>query len=438
MAKAGKILFPLLWIIAGALIIISSGYLQQASVTILVLSFLLLLAGGIYFIFHEFNVMNFLFLSPLLFLRPNFNLNIIFVIGMLAVFLIQFFHKPEAKKLYVYYFWLFALLLIAGLRSYLFGIRGGSAYIFFFTECLMPIVVFQVIANSDVTWLEIRRFLMYHVYLAAFLGFIGVILALLNPTERIGSLWTNAMTINGYYVMAFFIGIGLLKGEKYNKKLLLAGLIIIILLGMIFTYTRIVLVGLILGLIIMSLRRPKLFIYLIPMILLIPFLLPGELLVRFQLLLKGDVSIFIRLLVWYYSIQMIIASPVWGVGFDSFIVRFSSLMSVTELRAIHSHNMYLRLLLEMGIVGFVAYMGIVLSVLGKGIKAFKKTKGLSLTYLLWVAIIVELIFCMTDVFIAQVSVSLVFWMLIALMYKISKLNPETTDVEQGVLIAENS
>jgi O-antigen ligase len=431
MSKTMKVLLAAVLILSGAMVIILANFLQQATIKMVIAAIFCLMALIIYFFFHEFKVIHYLYLSPLLFIRPMLEVNILYAAGLIIVFLFQQMQPPFSTKLRIPYSLFMILLLVAGIRAYLVGVSGAKALDFFFTEALLPPIVFLTIVNSSISMREIRKLLELHVYFAALLGIIGIALAILNPGERLGSLWSNAMTINGYYVLAFFIGIGLMEEAKGNRKTLLFVMIITILFGMIFTYTRIVLVGVVIGLFLMCLRKPALFKYMLFLLLLVPVLMPGGMMTRIKLTQSGDASILIRFLVWFYSAQMIIEHPIWGLGFDSFVVLYKNLLSIKTLRAVHSHNVYLKLLVEMGLVGFVGYMGILIGAVKRSYGNFKQTKGLSLHYLIWVALIVELIFCMTDVFIAQISVSLIFWILLGLVYNISCAKSIESDETAG-------
>jgi O-antigen ligase len=432
MPKFKKLLFPLIWIIAGICIILISILLQQTTFLSVIFLPFGLLCFLIYFAFHEFKVIHYLYLSPLLFIQPRLEFNLIYAVGLLFVFLIEKLHKPQS--IFIPYFLFFLLLCIAGFRSYFLGIRGDRAFEFFFTECLLPPLLFTIIANSEITSEEIRSLFKYHVYCAAFLGLIGILVAFLRPGERLGSLWSNAMTINGYYILAFFVGIGLLEESEPIKKKTFYVLILIILFGMIFTYTRIVLVGVLIGFILMCIRKPVLFKYLLFLLLAVPFLLPSGMMQRIQMTNKGDVSILIRFLVWFYSLEMIKGNPIWGLGFDSFIVRYKSLLPIKDFMAIHSHNIYLRLMVEMGAIGTLGYLGVIISSLRSGFQSFNKNRGISLTYMIFIAVFVEMLFCITDVFIAQVSVSIFFWILVSFLYKMATNPPNVEEYSSKDLI----
>jgi O-antigen ligase len=403
--------------------------MQSSSLLIIAFFYLMVLGGGFFFIFHKVSVAQYLYLSPFLFLLPRFSFDLIYVIGLIGIFLLDLLYSQKPPRIKLYYTIFFTILLIAGIRSYFMGIRGNNAHVFFVNLCLMPITLFTIVSNSIITDTESRKIITLHVYTATFLAIIGIALSILNPTERIGSTWAEAMTINGYYIIGFFLGLGLLDKEKGLHKSIISVMVIVILFGMIFTYTRIILVGVAFGLFLMCFRKPRLFRYMFLLIFIFPFVLPEEMIVRIKSTQQKDLSMLIRFLVWYYSAKIIWENPIWGLGFDSFHTVYKGLMSIKTLRAIHSHNIYLRVLLEMGLVGFVGYMGVIISTLKRGYKTFRKVKGLTLEYMIWVSLIVELVMCITDVFISQIAVSFIFWLLLALMYNKSLYSSPIKELE---------
>ncbi len=429
MAKIYKLLIILCVLFAGVSILLLSDSLQQITLKPLLLFLLGIFGLVLYFVFNEIKVISYLYLSPVIFFRQSIELNITYTIGLVCVFIFQYLNDPENTKTQIPYAIFFVLLLVAGIRSIIIGIHGWHPYTFFFNECILPILIIITVVNSPIKKDEIRQLIFIHVVFASLLSIIGVTLAITHPGERMGSTWEEAMTINGYYILAFFLGIGLMDEASRGHQKILFVLTISILLGMIFTYTRVVLVGVVIGLFIMSLKKPQFLKYFLILLITAPLLIPGDMIERVQNLQTADTSILIRLLVWYYSVKLIILKPLWGYGFDSFVILYKSLISIKYLRAIHSHNVYLRLLVEIGFIGFIGYMGVVFDILLKGYKHTKSIKGLTLTFLMWVALIVELVFCITDVFISQVSISFIFWLLLALLYKVTN-EMKTNNLEQ--------
>lgn len=65
-----------------------------------------------------------------------------------------------------------------------------------------------------------------------------------------------------------------------------------------------------------------------------------------------------RLEMWSSAWEMFVQHPVWGTGLGSFALRYPALRSINETTSVgyFAHNDYLQLLLELGIIGFIAWI----------------------------------------------------------------------------------
>lgn len=74
---------------------------------------------------------------------------------------------------------------------------------------------------------------------------------------------------------------------------------------------------------------------------------------------EADTSVSMRLDMWYSAIAMSIEHPVLGIGWGAFkyvYPWYNELIREAGITIFHAHNMYLNILAETGIVGFVSYM----------------------------------------------------------------------------------
>ncbi|MBN1214464.1 MAG: O-antigen ligase family protein, partial [Candidatus Lokiarchaeota archaeon] len=199
-----------------------------------------------------------------------------------------------------------------------------------------------------------------------------------------------------------------------------AGLASLIFLGILFTYTRMALLSTVIGFIILSLSTKRLRKYIFMVIILLPIIIPSSLHQRFSLGLIEDYSMIIRYLAWHKSV-ILIKENLLGIGFNSFAHLYQNMVPLKFLYAEHSHNVYLRFMLELGILGFLAYFYMIISILRSFYFAIK-TSSYFLFYLsLIISIIVILIACITDVFIARYSVAIYFWLIMGLMNKLRQI-----------------
>ena len=130
----------------------------------------------------------------------------------------------------------FTLLLAFGILSAT-KIQVPMGYTYFISTVLVPIFLLTVFRNIHLTRHSLRLWMQVISYIAAFVGLYGVVIALLNPFERLGSFWVTAMTINGFYTVAFFFAITLALYHKSRPKTGECICALLILLGMLYTYT---------------------------------------------------------------------------------------------------------------------------------------------------------------------------------------------------------
>lgn len=92
---------------------------------------------------------------------------------------------------------------------------------------------------------------------------------------------------------------------------------------------------------------------------------------RMQNFLKGDdTSTQIRLILWKLAIDAFKSHPLIGIGWHQFYSTLS--YNVGSNRGFETHNVYLQLLCETGIVGFTVYLAWFLYILGISVNMYKK------------------------------------------------------------------
>ena len=74
-------------------------------------------------------------------------------------------------------------------------------------------------------------------------------------------------------------------------------------------------------------------------------------------------SIAFRVLLWQSAWQMFLDNPVLGIGFDNFVLHNVSTAYFPFLKALggeglYVHNVYLQILVEMGLIGFLAFLNL--------------------------------------------------------------------------------
>ncbi|HNX37290.1 MAG TPA: O-antigen ligase family protein [Candidatus Cloacimonadota bacterium] len=300
---------------------------------------------------------------------------------------------------------------------------------YFFSTLIIPLVLLVYFANNKVTDKDLLQWVKGISLVGAVLGFIGVIMGILNPSERLGSLWITAMTINGFYTVAFFLGLGLvIKAKERREKLFWTIAVLFIFLGMMYTYTRIALVAVLFGVGIMMWRIRRFRGWGIALLCLVPLAIPASMIMRVQASFGMDYSAFVRFLAWYHALRQIALHPLWGIGIATWQKWYIAIVPFDFLYAEHPHNVYLKIMLELGIFGFLAYFYLVWSILRKFYLKCVKGSADNFNFMILLAAIALLFACLTDIFIQQFSVSVAFWSCLAFMHARSREDTKTVPI----------
>lgn len=183
----------------------------------------------------------------------------------------------------------------------------------------------------------------------------------LGPNEVAAFLNQNTVILSGIY----------LSLRKHWMKLLLLGLILANAYSIIFLYSRGAYLGLLVGMAILFLMKsPKL---LIPVILVLVFwqaVLPEKVIERIQGTKNEygelDQSSELRLVMWEKGIELFKKNPIFGIGFGVYRLQdFGTGLHDT-------HNIYVKILAEQGIVGIILFFTIIFAMCRQGFYLYKK------------------------------------------------------------------
>jgi O-antigen ligase len=133
-------------------------------------------------------------------------------------------------------------------------------------------------------------------------------------------------------------------------------------------------------------------------------------------------------LAWYYAIRQIIRYPLFGMGIYVWKDWYANVVPMRFLYAEHPHNLYLKILVELGLLGFIPYFWIIGSILRRFYRSCVKAKPGNLDFMVLLSLLMILLSCMTDVFVQQFSVSLVFWFSLGFMWWRSKMKGENEGI----------
>ncbi len=376
----------------------------------------------LYFVFNEITIIGLLVPFTFVYLRPANYLFYFYVILIFLVFILIRIWQRNFKLTFPY-FSLFTIVFFFGLIATYKATVLSEGIHNLFTIVLTPIILITVIYNSDFSYKDMVKYLKYLIFVAAIVGFIGIVVAIMNPIERIGSTWKTAMTINAFYIFNFFISLGLAFRERdINQRILFYFCSIIILFGMLFTYTRIALLSVAFGGLLLAIKLKKVRKYAIVMFLLLMLFIPASMVERAGTNIFEDPSIVIRLFAWIHSYDLFLEHPVFGIGFDTWKNTYRNFVPMEWMSAEHPHNVFIKILLELGLFGMIAYFSIIISIIWKFFKRIRNAMNYEFHYAILIATLAVLFSCLTDVFIVKIPITVLFWIMLAFMLKMVSIN----------------
>ncbi len=372
------------------------------------------------------SIRNSLLFTALFFIKP-IPTAFVCVLFILLISLLLEFQRGGLQRFFIPYPLMLAALIATSVYGVLRGRADWDTSLYFLSTAILPAIALLIPANSRLKKTDHLLWLKAIVLIGTFLAGVGVAMALLNPGQRYGSLWITAMTINGFYTLAFFFGIALgVKSGRSSERYLWYACSLLVLLGMLYTYTRIVLVAVFAGIFLLMLKLKRIRLLGMGLLLLLPLIIPSSMVSRIQMGFGFDYSIFIRFVAWYYSLGQIASHPWFGIGIDVWKDWYAGAVPLDILYAEHSHNLPLKIWLELGVFGFISYFYVIGAVLrGYYLKVVKHDQS-NFHLVALIGIVALLISCLTDIFIQQYPIALVFWVTLGLMYMLAR-SPAATE-----------
>lgn len=195
---------------------------------------------------------------------------------------------------------------------------------------------------------------------------------------RVGSTFENPNVLGEYLVLVIPAAIAMLWGQKsWISRFATLGLIAIMLACLVYTYSRGAYIGLMLALALFAVLRDRRFVILgIIGVLMLPFVLPASVINRFASIGNlSDTSSSYRISVWLGSLKLV--KDYWlsgiGLGLEPFKLVYPK-YSLNAAYAHHSHNIYIQLLIENGIAGFLTFLAMMVVYYKTMLAGFFKTK----------------------------------------------------------------
>ncbi|HZX75820.1 O-antigen ligase family protein, partial [Lysobacter sp.] len=212
-------------------------------------------------------------------------------------------------------------------------------------------------------------------------------------------------------------------------KIMLLGGIGCMVVGVLYAYSRTAYISLIMGMVVVVMAwrgRMKLILPLLLAVFVLPVVLPKSVVERFDSTTveegKRDESTELRIEYWRIAWANFVRNPVVGTGYHTFHHR--------EINPYgrDTHNLYIRMLSEGGVLGAVALLGILIAVLRTALRELTQARSGTWRYALalglmgaWVSMIISNLF--GDRF-TYYPVVAYFWAFVALVVKARHLPPE--------------
>ena len=295
--------------------------------------------------------------------------NVVVMVAFMG-FIIIFFLKDKFltgdNELHIHNGLIWPLMLLWGIyiavKTYI-PIVGFNYYI---GTIIMPFLMFQFIMNSEVDAAYLKKlfnFMFAGGWILSFFSIYNLSLVNFDLNVRIGSVWPEINIMSEFFLILFMFCLSFLLHRKSGEPYMFH-LITLILLGfsMFLTQTRGVWMGLLVAIAFFFIRKPKIFIGVLIVVAIVFALFQSVIMSRVMSILnfEKDLSSLGRLQAWSATIMLLKNNFLTGYGFDAFLAHRDETYQLFLVPVIHSHNTYLRALLEMGLIGTVIYFSFII------------------------------------------------------------------------------
>lgn len=198
---------------------------------------------------------------------------------------------------------------------------------------------------------------------------------------RVYATLDNPNVLAGYLVLVIPVALGLLWAHPgYSRKVVYLALTGVLTLCMILTFSRGGWLGLVMALLIFAaLKEPRLFILLLLLAFISPFFMPPVVADRIASIGSlEDTSNAFRVTIWVAVLRMI--TDFWLTGIGLGLTVFSRVYRdymIAGTPAQHAHNLYLQIIIEMGIAGLLAFLWMMAAGISRALKCIRTDDRLS-------------------------------------------------------------
>ncbi len=222
---------------------------------------------------------------------------------------------------------------------------------------------------------------------------------------RIRGTFSNNLTYTGFYGMALFFFLPFLSVKTKRFRAALSLVLLLLIAALLLTHARGGLAAAVVTGVLFVLRQRRYIVHLVAVIVVIivvTLLFLPELVARVGYIFDNSMSMSTMSLRYIYAkaaIDFFLGNPLLGIGPGAFTAAFELWKTSPELGpAAHAHNQYLEVLATTGILGFTAFISILVIIFRRLLKAIAQT-GERLADPLIVGALYSLVFiCISSVF----------------------------------------
>lgn len=332
-------------------------------------------------ILERLNIITLFYFLPLFFLFGKWKYTSLMVFLLFAVFVFDRIHLN--KKIYIPSKFVLTVIFLSGLVSVYKAPVFFDGIYYFLGTIVTPVFLLIIFTNIKFEEHVIINLMNLMVITGVILGFVSIytsIFVIGSFDTRLPSLWKGYNMIAAYFMITVFFCLAFLLYKKSNlSRIFYAACLLVVLFGLFLTQTRGMWIATLFAASFYILKKPKAIIPVFLLVGFIAFLFFPIIHERFLTIkfFAADYSALARIQAWIASVLMIKDYWLLGAGFDSFLYLRNYYIGMYLIEVPHSHNTYLRLWLELGISGFLAYIYIFFASIYYTFKLGKRFKDIN-------------------------------------------------------------
>lgn len=309
----------------------------------------------------SFNISNLLLVLPWLTLFANWQVYFVAITLIFFLFIIDSVNKKNLN-IKIPYFFIWVLLLSWDIFIAFKSPNMKDGFGYYAGTVVMPFMLYILFNNLDLNDRILTLFFDQLFITGSILGAYSVFLFIesgFNLKLRIPSMWSDYNMLSTYLMILLLFAISFLISPTVpkEKKIFYMISFVFILMGILLSQTRAVWLITTFSIFIFFIRKPKVIIA-ISIIIGILFIFFSYVFIDRFLSVKNfgnDLSTLGRLQAWLSTLILIKQNFFFGYGYDAYIYLRDQVFSFYFVPVIHSHNTYLRSILETGFIGFLLY-----------------------------------------------------------------------------------